>query len=46
VPMGSDPAVSGRARGVNFMAVLTDVKVLPEHLLESRRKLVAGWPTS
>ena len=29
----------------NFMPVLADVKVLPEHLLETRRKLVAAWPS-
>jgi len=28
----------------NFMPVLADVKVLPEHLLESRRRLAAAWP--
>ena len=28
----------------NFMPVLADVKVLPEHLLETRARLVAGWP--
>jgi ATP adenylyltransferase len=28
----------------NFMPVLGDVRVLPEHLLESRRKLAAAWP--
>ncbi len=28
----------------NFMPVLADVKVLPEHLLETRRKLVDAWP--
>lgn len=28
----------------NFMPVLADVKVLPEHLVESRRKLAAAWP--
>jgi ATP adenylyltransferase len=27
----------------NFMPVLGDVKVLPEHLAETRRKLVAAW---
>ena len=27
----------------NFMPVLADVKVLPEHLLETRRKLAAAW---
>ena len=29
----------------NFMPVLADVKVLPEHLVETRRKLSAAWPT-
>jgi ATP adenylyltransferase len=28
----------------NFMPVLADVKVLPEHLLETRARLAAGWP--
>ena len=28
----------------NFMPVLADVKVLPEHLLETRRKLAEIWP--
>jgi ATP adenylyltransferase len=28
----------------NFMPVLGDVKVLPEHLLQSRRKLADAWP--
>ena len=28
----------------NFMPVLGDVKVLPEHLLETRRRLAAAWP--
>jgi ATP adenylyltransferase len=28
----------------NFMPVLADVKVLPEHLAESRRKLAEAWP--
>ena len=28
----------------NFMPVLADVKVLPEHLLETRGRLVAAWP--
>ena len=28
----------------NFMPVLADVKVLPEHLLETRRRLAAAWP--
>lgn len=32
------------AGDTNFMPVLGDVKVLPEHLEESRRKLAAAWP--
>jgi ATP adenylyltransferase len=28
----------------NFMPVLADVKVLPEHLVETRRKLADAWP--
>jgi ATP adenylyltransferase len=28
----------------NFMPVLADVKVLPEFLVETRRKLAADWP--
>jgi ATP adenylyltransferase len=28
----------------NFMPVLADVKVLPEHLAETRRKLAGLWP--
>ena len=32
------------AGDTNFMPVLADVKVLPEHLLESRRKLAETWP--
>ena len=28
----------------NFMPVLADVKVLPEHLAATRRKLAAAWP--
>jgi len=28
----------------NFMPVLADVKVLPEHLLETQRRLSAAWP--
>jgi ATP adenylyltransferase len=30
----------------NFMPVLADVKVLPEHLDETRARLAAAWPTS
>jgi ATP adenylyltransferase len=30
----------------NFMPVLADVKVLPEHLLETRDRLRAAWATS
>ena len=29
----------------NFMPVLADVKVLPEHLSETRSKLASNWPT-
>ena len=32
------------AGDTNFMPVLADVKVLPEHLTESRRKLADNWP--
>ena len=32
------------AGDTNFMPVLADVKVLPEHLTESRRKLAQSWP--
>ena len=32
------------AGDTNFMPVLADVKVLPEHLLDTRRRLVAAWP--
>ena len=28
----------------NFMPVLADVKVLPEHLLDTRRRLAEAWP--
>jgi ATP adenylyltransferase len=28
----------------NFMPVLADVKVIPEHLRDTRRKLAAAWP--
>jgi ATP adenylyltransferase len=30
----------------NFMPVLADVKVLPEHLLATRDRLREAWPTS
>jgi len=30
----------------NFMPVLADVRVLPEHLQESRRRLADAWPSS
>jgi ATP adenylyltransferase len=33
------------AGDTNFMPVLADVKVLPEHLAETRRKLAQSWPT-
>ena len=29
----------------NFMPVLADVKVLPEHLTETRRRLAGAWPS-
>jgi ATP adenylyltransferase len=29
----------------NFMPVLADVKVLPEHLADTRARLAAGWPS-
>jgi ATP adenylyltransferase len=32
------------AGDTNFMPVLGDVKVLPEHLQETRRKLADAWP--
>jgi ATP adenylyltransferase len=32
------------AGDTNFMPVLADVKVLPEHLVVTRRKLEAAWP--
>jgi len=32
------------AGDTNFMPVLADTKVLPEHLQETRRKLAEGWP--
>ncbi|MFN2628339.1 MAG: HIT domain-containing protein [Gaiellaceae bacterium] len=28
----------------NFMPVLADVKVMPEHLIQTRRKLAGAWP--
>jgi ATP adenylyltransferase len=33
------------AGDTNFMPVLADVKVLPEHLAETRTKLAAAWPS-
>jgi ATP adenylyltransferase len=33
------------AGDTNFMPVLADVKVLPEHLTESRRKVADAWPS-
>ena len=32
------------AGDTNFMPVLADVKVLPEHLSETRSRLAAAWP--
>jgi ATP adenylyltransferase len=34
------------AGDTNFMPVLADVKVLPEHLTETRAKLAAAWPST
>jgi ATP adenylyltransferase len=34
------------AGDTNFMPVLADVKVLPEHLLETRLKLAEAWPAA
>lgn len=33
------------AGDTNFMPVLADVKVMPEHLSEARAKLAAAWPS-
>jgi len=33
------------AGDTNFMPVLADVKVLPEHLLDTRRRLADAWPS-
>ncbi len=32
------------AGDTNFMPVLADVKVIPEHLTETRRRLAEAWP--
>jgi ATP adenylyltransferase len=32
------------AGDTNFMPVLADVKVLPEHLIETRGRLAEAWP--
>ena len=37
-------AVPRWAGDTNFMPVLADVKVLPEHLVATRRRLAAAWP--
>jgi|SRR5581483_1569620 len=34
------------AGDTNFMPVLADVKVLPEHLATTRRRLAAAWPAA
>jgi ATP adenylyltransferase len=34
------------AGDTNFMPVLADVKVLPEHLQETRAKLARAWPSA
>jgi ATP adenylyltransferase len=33
------------AGDTNFMPVLADVKVIPEHLAETRRRLADAWPS-
>ena len=33
------------AGDTNFMPVLADVKVIPEHLLETRKRLADAWPS-
>ena len=33
------------ASDTNFMPVLADVKVMPEHLAETRRRLAEAWPS-
>jgi ATP adenylyltransferase len=33
------------AGDTNFMPVLADVKVIPEHLAETRRRLAESWPS-
>jgi ATP adenylyltransferase len=33
------------AGDTNFMPVLADVKVIPEHLVETRRRLAEAWPS-
>ena len=34
------------AGDTNFMPVLADIKVVPEHLLETRERLRAAWPAA
>jgi ATP adenylyltransferase len=34
------------AGDTNFMPVLADVKVVPEHLLETKARLVEAWPAA
>ena len=34
------------AGDTNFMPVLADVRVMPEHLVATRRKLAAAWPSA
>jgi ATP adenylyltransferase len=34
------------AGDTNFMPVLADVKVVPEHLAQTRERLAAAWPSS
>ena len=37
--------VPRRAGDTNFMPVLADVKVIPEHLLETRKSTAEAWPS-
>ena len=44
-PRKGDPVTVQVNGDTNFMPVLADVKVLPEHLVETRRKLAEAWPS-
>jgi ATP adenylyltransferase len=43
---GHQHVVPRWAGDTNFMPVLGDVKVIPEHLLATREKLASAWPTA